>query len=117
MKLKRLLFDVSNQSENKIPIVGGILTTRILFCIIYLTSSLNGGEGNFPLPVVSATFIKKSNSLKRQGVNMKLLLTDAERITGDRINLMNLQSFTSYCDHCGSRNITTYSHDDLDAMA
>jgi hypothetical protein len=73
--------------------------------------------GKFSVASSIGNFYKKSNSLKRQGVNMKLLLTDAERITGDRINLMNLQSFTSYCDHCGSRNITTYSHDDLDAMA
>ncbi len=54
---------------------------------------------------------------------MKLLLTDAERIQATKTLLetasilMNLQSFTSYCDHCGSRNITTYSRDDLDAMA
>jgi hypothetical protein len=47
---------------------------------------------------------------------MKLLLTDAQRIQITKqltSILMNLQSCTS----CGSRNVTTYSNDDLDEMA
>lgn len=54
---------------------------------------------------------------------MKLLLTDAERIQlvqkllDVTSILMNLKSSTSYCAHCASRNIITYSNDDLSEMA